>query len=246
MTTAGLTSLNGVLPLGIDDMNSPQGYLKAAVFDVDGTLIDSVDHHAQAWVDAFAEFGHKVRFGDVRRQIGKGSDQLMPIFLSEAEIARSGEKLEQRRGVLLKERYLHLIKPFPAVRELFQHVIADGKAVVLASSAKEDELEQYKKIANIADLVDVETSSDDAKKSKPHPDIFCAALAKLDVAQPDQALVIGDTPYDAEAAAKAGLRTIGLLSGGWSKDDLKRAGCVAVFRDPADLLAHYSESPLGR
>jgi HAD superfamily hydrolase (TIGR01509 family) len=225
-------------------MNTQQGSLKAVVFDVDGTLIDSVDVHAQAWIDAFAEFGHEVRFGDVRRQIGKGGDQLMPVFLSKAEIDRFGKKLEERRGVLLKERYLHRIKPFPAVRELFQHVIADGKAIALASSAKEDELEHYKKVANIVDLIDVETSSDDVEKSKPHPDIFCAALAKLDISQPEQVLMIGDTPYDAEAAAKAGLRTVGLLCGGWSDDELKRAGCVTVFRDPADLLARYAESPL--
>jgi HAD superfamily hydrolase (TIGR01509 family) len=225
-------------------MKRQQESLKAVVFDVDGTLIDSVDVHAQAWVDAFAEFGHEVRFGDVRRQIGKGGDQLMPVFLSKAEIDRFGEELEERRGALFKERYLHRIKPFPGVRELFQRVIADGKAIALASSAEEDELAEYKKIANIADLIDVETSSDDAEKSKPHPDIFRAALARLEIAQPAQALVIGDTPYDAEAAAKAGLRTVGLLCGGWSEDELKRAGCVGVFRDPADLLARYPESPL--
>jgi HAD superfamily hydrolase (TIGR01509 family) len=224
-------------------MNAQQGSLKAVVFDVDGTLIDSVDVHAQAWVDAFAEFGHEFRFGDVRRQIGKGGDQLMPVFLSKAEIDRFGEKLEERRGLLLKER-LHRIKPFPAVRALFQHVIADGKGIALASSAKEDELEQYKKIANIVDLIDVETSSDDAKKTKPHPDIFQAALAKLGIALPEQVIVIGDTPYDAEAAARAGVRTIGLLCGGWSEDELKGAGCVTVFKDPADLLARYPESPL--
>ena len=140
--------------------------------------------NAQAWVDAFAEFGHEVPFGDVRRQIGKGGDQLMPVFLSKPQIDQFGEKLEERRGVLLKERYLHRIKPFPAVRELFQRLIADGKGIALASSAKEDELEQYKKIANIVDLIDVETSSDDAEKSKPYPDIFQAALARLRCAQP--------------------------------------------------------------
>jgi HAD superfamily hydrolase (TIGR01549 family) len=225
-------------------MDTSQGPLKAVVFDVDGTLIDSVDVHAEAWVEAFAEIGHSIQFGDVRRQIGKGGDQLMPVFLSKAEIERFGEKLEERRGALLKERYLPRIKPFPDVRELLQRVIADGKAIALASSAKEDELEQYKKIANIADLIDVETSSDDAQKSKPHPDIFQAALAKLDNLPPEQVIVIGDTPYDAQAARKAGLRTIGLLCGGWSEDELKRAGCVAVFRDPADLLARYLESPL--
>src|SRR4029453_12217944 len=109
----------------------------------------SVDIHAQAWVDAFAEFGHEVRFGDVRRQIGKGGDQLMPLFLSKAEIDQFGEKLAERRGVLLKERYLHRIRPFPAVRELFQRLLADGKAVALASSAKEAELDKYRKTPNI-------------------------------------------------------------------------------------------------
>ena len=218
--------------------------IKAVIFDVDGTLIDSVDLHAQAWVAALAEFGHTVPFQDVRRQIGKGGDQLMPVFLSKSEIEEIGDKLEQRRGVLLKERYLHRIRPFPAVRELAQRVIADGKTIALASSAKEDELEQYKKIANIVDLIDVETSSDDARKSKPHPDIFSAALSRLGMAQPDQAIAVGDTPYDAEAAAKAGLRTIGLLCGGWSEEDLKKAGCIAVFSDPADLLGRYEESPL--
>jgi len=225
-------------------MNTQPSSPKAVVFDVDGTLIDSVNVHAQAWVEAFAEFGHEVRFDDVRRQIGKGGDQLMTVFLSKTEIDRFGEELEERRGTLLRERYLHRIKPFPAVRELFQRVIADGKAIALASSAKEDELAHYKRIANIVDLIDAETSSEDAEKSKPHPDIFRAVLARLDIAHPTHVLVIGDTPYDAEAAAAAGLRTVGLLCGGWSEDELKRAGCVAVFRDPADLLARYPDSPL--
>ena len=224
-------------------MDPPHISLRGVIFDVDGTLIDSVDIHATAWVDAFAEFGHEVRFEDVRRQIGKGGDQLMPVFLSKEEISHFGQRLEERRGTLLKDRYLHQIQPFPAVRALFQRVIADGKAIALASSAKEAELEQYKKIANIVDLVDVETSSDDAKKSKPYPDIFCAALSRLALAG-QQAIAVGDTPYDAEAAAKAGLRTIGMLCGGWSKEELMGAGCMVVFRDPADLLARYEESPL--
>lgn len=217
---------------------------KAVVFDVDGTLIDSVDIHAKAWVDAFRAWGHEVRFEEVRRQIGKGGDQLMPVFLSKEEIDRIGKDLEAHRGRILKEHYLSRITPFPAVRELFQRLIADGKQIALASSAKEDELEQYKKIANIVDLIDAETSSDDAAKSKPHPDIFHAALARLADKDPDRAIVVGDTPYDAEAAAKAGLRTIGVLCGGWSEEELKQAGCVAVFKNPADLLAQYSQSPL--
>ena len=217
---------------------------KAAIFDVDGTLIDSVDLHAKAWQDAFRDYGHEVGFDDIRSQIGKGGDQLMPVFLSKEELDAKGEELEKHRGQVLKERYLPQIKPFPMVRELLERVQANGTKVALASSAKQDELQTYKQAAHIEDLLDTETSSDDAEASKPDPDIFLAALKHLGGMSPDQAIVIGDTPYDAEAAGKAGLRTIGLLCGGWSAEDLKRAGCIATYKDPADLLAQYDTSPL--
>jgi phosphoglycolate phosphatase-like HAD superfamily hydrolase len=117
---------------------------------------------------------------------------------------------------------------------------------VLASSAKADELATYKKLAGIDDLIDTETSADDAQRSKPSPDIFLAALERLEGIRREDVLAVGDTPYDAEAAGKAGLHTIGLLCGGWSEEDLRRASCVAIYEDPADLLAHYDESPLAR
>lgn len=220
--------------------------IKAVIFDVDGTLIDSVDLHTHAWVDAFNEFGHTVAFGDMRRQIGKGGDTLLPVFLSKSEIDEQGEALEQRRGEILKERYLQHATGFPGVRNLFERLRSDGVTVALASSAKADELQTYKDIAEIGDLVDVETSSDDAGQSKPHPDIFEAALKRLRPASADEVIVVGDTPYDAEAASKAGLRTIGVLCGGWSEADLREAGCIAVCRDPADLLAQYGQLPLAR
>ena len=115
--------------------------------------------------------------------------------------------------------------------------------MALASSAKEAELAFYKRVAGIEDLVDVEASADDAEKSKPHPDIFEAAVARLRIASADL-VVVGDTPYDAEAAVGAGLRTVGLLCGGFAEADLRKAGCIAIYRDPADLLAHYYKSPL--
>jgi HAD superfamily hydrolase (TIGR01509 family) len=220
--------------------------LKAVIFDVDGTLVDSVDIHAQAWVDAFKEFGHDVKFDTVRGQIGKGGDQLMPVFLSKKELEDKSEKLNQRRGEILKERYLFKIKPFADVCALFQRIKADGTRIALASSAKADELETYKKIANIEGLTDTETSSDDAEKSKPEPDIFEAAMSKLRDVEPDEIIVIGDTPYDAEAAAKAGLRTIGVLCGGFSEESLREAGCIAIYEGPTDLLAQYDRSPLAR
>lgn len=217
---------------------------RAVIFDVDGTLIDSVDFHAWAWVHAFAAFGHFVPFEGVRRQIGKGGDQLMPMFLSRDEIEQTGKALEAHRGEVLKERYLPQFRAFPRVRELIQRVQADGTLVALGSSAKQDELAIYRKIASIDDLIDAETSSDDAEHSKPCPDIFEAAVAKLGMTDRSNILVVGDTPYDAEAAGRAGLRTVGLRSGGWSDEELRAAGCIAVFEDPADLLYRYDASPL--
>ncbi|POR43102.1 HAD family hydrolase [Methylobacterium sp. V23] len=216
----------------------------AVIFDVDGTLIDSVPQHAQAWQDAFKDFGHDIPFEDLRRQIGKGGDLLLPVFLSEDEIAEKGDALEKHRSKILKERYLPTIRGLPQVRALIERLLADGKQLALASSAKGDELQTYKKIADIEDLISVETSSDDAEESKPNPDIFQAALKRLDGIAADDAVVVGDTPYDAEAASKAGIRTIGLLSGGWTAEELKQAGCIATYRDPADLLAQYAISTL--
>jgi HAD superfamily hydrolase (TIGR01549 family) len=220
--------------------------IKAAIFDVDGTLVDSVDLHARAWQEAFAHFGKHFDFERVRSQIGKGGDQLMPVFLSREELDEFGEELEKYRGELFKREYLPRVKGFPAVRELFRRVRDEGLQIALASSAKGDELKAYKKLADIEDLVEEETSSDDAEKSKPHPDIFEAALEKLEDVRPAEAVVVGDTPYDAEAAGKAGLQTIGLLSGGFPEEDLRAAGCVSIYRDAADLLANYDTSPLAK
>ena len=220
--------------------------IKAVIFDIDGTLVDSVDLHAKAWQEAFAHFGHEVAFADVRAQIGKGGDQLMPVFLSKEELDRQGEEIEAYRSDLFKTRYLPQVRAFPAVRELFEQILANGQQIALASSAKADELAIYKKIAGIADLVDEETSSDDAERSKPHPDIFEAALARLDGMEPGEAIVVGDSPYDAEAAGKAGVRTIAVLCGGFPEQDLRLAGAGEIYRDAADLLAQFEQSLLGR
>ena len=217
---------------------------KAVIFDVDGTLIDSVDLHAQSWQDAFSEYGRDIRFDDIRSQIGKGGDQLVPEFLCEDDIEAFGEELEERRGVILKESYLPKVEAFPGVPALFEHLRAEGVRIALASSAKEDELETYKEVADIVDLIDEETTSDDAESSKPHPDIFLVAPAKLGNPDPRDVIVVSDTADEAEAAPQAGLRTIGVLCDGSSEHSLWDAGCVAVYHDPADLLAHYDGSPL--
>jgi len=220
--------------------------LKAVIFDIDGTLVDSVDLHAAAWQQAFAKFARQIPFERIRQQIGKGGDQLMPVFLSREELDRFGRQLEEYRSDLFKREYLPRVRPLPGVRELFERIRRDGKRVTLASSANQDELAIYKRIARIEDLVETETSADDVERSKPHPDVFQAALERLGDLEPDEAIVVGDTPYDVEAAARAELRTVAVLCGGFPEADLSAAGCIAIYRDPADLLSRYQESPLTR
>jgi HAD superfamily hydrolase (TIGR01549 family) len=216
--------------------------IKAVIFDIDGTLVDSVDLHAHAWQETFKHFGKEIPYEQVRHQIGKGGDQLMPVFFSQAELEEFGDEMEKYRGELFQRDYLPRVRAFPSVRELFQKIKDGGLRLALASSAKEEELEAYKKIARIEDLVEEETSADDADKSKPHPDIFEAAMERLGDVEPREAIVVGDTPYDAEAAGKINLRTLGVLCGGFPEAELRAAGCVQIYKDPADLLAHYDES----
>jgi HAD superfamily hydrolase (TIGR01509 family) len=216
---------------------------KGIIFDIDGTLVDSVKQHAMAWQKAFARYGHDVDLEAIRLQIGKGGDQLMPVFLPAGLIEAKGEEIEQVRSEIYKSEFLPQVRAFPGVRPLFERIAKAGLRIALASSAKGEELETYKRMAGISDLIGAETSSDDAERSKPHPDIFKAALSRLDLPS-EQVLVVGDSPFDAEAAGKIGLRTIGLLCGGFPADTLKEAGCIALYEDPAALLRDFDHSPL--
>jgi HAD superfamily hydrolase (TIGR01509 family) len=215
----------------------------AAIFDIDGTLVDSVDLHARAWQEALSRFGHTVTFEQARSQIGKGGDQLIPVFLSEAEQKDHGEEMEEWRGKLFRSKYLPMVRPFSAVPELLQRVHDAGLKVAVASSAKENELGVYLDIARIEALVDVATSSADAEQSKPAPDIFEVALRRLGI-EGCEAVAVGDAPYDAEAAGKAGIPTVGMLCGGFAEAALRAAGCVAVYPGPGALLACFGASPL--
>jgi beta-phosphoglucomutase-like phosphatase (HAD superfamily) len=225
--------------LGLDKM------LQAVIFDVDGTLIDSVDLHARAWHETFIKFGYSVSFEQARSQIGKGGDQLLPTFLTQAEIDDQGEDIETWRGKLFKSEFLPMVRPFSAVPELLRRVRLAEISIAVASSAKKDELERYLDIAGIKDMVDVTTSADDAKHSKPAPDIFQSVLAKLGISG-REAVAVGDTPYDAEAAMKAAIEPVGVLCGGFNQLDLLKSGCVAVYPGPAALLACFDASPLAR
>src|SRR5215203_3674576 len=212
---------------------------KAVIFDIDGTLIDTVDLHAASWVETFQHFGVEVAHANVRAQIGKGADELMPVFLNADVLEKKGRDIERFRSDLFKRNYLVKARPFPCVRDLFKRIRTAGQTIVLASSCKADEIDRYKEIAGIADLIDAETTSDDAEHSKPHPDIFQAALGCIAPLGPDDAIAVGDTPYDAQAAASAGIRTVGVLCGGFPEADLSAAGCIRIYRDPEDLLQGY-------
>lgn len=218
---------------------------KAAVFDIDGTLIDSVDLHALAWHEAMVKFGHDVSFEQARSQIGKGGDQLIPVFLSDDEQRDHGKEMEEWRGDHFKTAYLPLVRPFSAVPDLLRRVRDAGVRIAIASSAKKDELAKYLDIARITDLVDVATSSDDVEQSKPAPDIFETALEKLGIVGSD-VVALGDTPYDAIAAGKAGIATIGFLCGGFTEDTLRQGGCAEIYTGPAGLLACFNSSLLAR
>jgi HAD superfamily hydrolase (TIGR01509 family) len=226
--------------------------IEAVIFDIDGTLVDTVDFHAQSWERTFTHFGHQIPYKQIRSQIGKGSDKLMPVFFSLEELNQSddgqsptfGERMRDYRRELYKNEYHPRIKAFPQVRELFMAIKADGKRIALASSATKDDVAAYTQILNVEELVDAATTTTEVKSSKPDPDLFLVTLDKLGDIAANEAIVVGDTPYDAEAAGKANLRTVGVLSGGFSAENLRQAGCIAIYQDIADLLAHYDESPL--
>lgn len=218
---------------------------RAAIFDVDGTLLDSVDLHALAWHEAMAKFGHDVSFDQARSQIGKGGDKLIPHFLSAEAQQDHGKELEEWRGKRFKSAYLPLVRPFSAVPDLLRRARDAGLRIAVASSAKKDELGKYLDIAGITALIDVTTSSDDVEESKPAPDIFEVVLKKLGLGAGD-AIAIGDTPYDAEAAGKAGIATVGVLTGGFTEFSLRQAGCAQVYPGPATLLACFANTLLAR
>jgi len=217
--------------------------LRGVLLDVDGTLVDSNDEHAQAFVDALAAGGIDVPFDQVRRLIGKGSDKLLVETAGLEEESAEGQAAGERKKELFKQNYLPRLKAFPGVRELLERMRADGLRLVVASSAKGDELEQLLKTAGADGLIEDVASSSEVEHSKPDPDIIEAALEKIGLPA-DEVVMLGDTPYDVEAARKAGVGVIALRCGGWSDDDL--SGAIAVYDDAADLLAHYDESPLGR
>lgn len=216
--------------------------VQGVIFDVDGTLVLSNDQHAKAWVDAFAEFGYDVPFERVRPLIGMGGDKLMPEVVPGLNDEEGrGKEIAKRRKEIFKTRYLHTLTPANGSRQLLEHLKNARVKVVIGSSATSEELSSLLQAAQVEELVEDATTSSDAEESKPAPDIVGVALDKLKLA-PEQAIMIGDTPYDIESAKGCSVGVIAVRCGGFSDDQL--AGALAIYDDPADILAHIKDSPL--
>ena len=215
----------------------------AVILDVDGTLVDSNDAHARAWVDAFTAFKVPVSYERVRRSIGMGGDKLMPAVSGLEEESDLGKKISKHRAETFRSTYLPGIRSFDRTRELIERFLDEGLILAVASSAKKDELTPLLERAGVHDLIQKRTSSDDAENSKPDPDIVSAALKRAGVPA-GEAIMLGDTPYDVEAATRAGIAIVGVECGGWSAAELGRA--LVVYRDPADILAHYEDTPFAQ
>jgi HAD superfamily hydrolase (TIGR01509 family) len=218
-----------------------QSSLKAVLLDIDGTLVDSNDAHAAAWVRAFTEYCVAVGPAHVRRCIGMGGDKLMPVVSGLSEDSPEGERISKRRGEIFLQHHLPRLQPFPRAGELVAALKARGLTAVAASSAQKDELRKLLRVADALSLLDAYTSSDDAEESKPNPDIVQAALKQAG-AKPNQAFMIGDTPYDVDAAGRAGVASIAFRCGGWGDADL--AGASQIYDGPWDLLARLDELPI--
>jgi HAD superfamily hydrolase (TIGR01509 family) len=221
--------------------DSPALRYDAVLLDIDGTLIDSNGAHAGAWSDALSAHGKRHSAEQIRPLIGKGGDKVLWELASIDHESDEGKAIDKARAAIFKERYLPTVKATPGAKEFVQWLIDSRLKVVIATSAKDDEIKDLLAICDGQALQGDATSSDDAKRSKPDPDIVAAALKKAGVSK-ERAVMIGDTPYDIEAAGRAGIRTIAFRCGGWDDASLKDA--VAIYSDPKELLERVSESPL--
>lgn len=216
---------------------------RGVIFDIDGTLVDSNRAHAESWAETLRSFGYAVSADEVQPLIGMGGDKLLPRLIGVDIESDAGKQYSEHRTRLFFEKYFPGLRAFPGVRALAQRLHDEGHVLVVASSASEEELEKLLGLADIRDLLTDATSSDDAERSKPDPDIVHAAIRGSRLPA-HELVMIGDTPYDVEAARRAGVRIIAVRSGGWSDQEL--AGASAIYSDVATLLAEYDSSIFSR
>jgi HAD superfamily hydrolase (TIGR01509 family) len=215
--------------------------VRAALFDIDGTLLDSNDAHAHAWLDSLRGHGRNVPFEQLRSRIGMGGDKLLPEVAGIDIESELGKSINDRRIAILKAHYLPELAPFPGARLLVDRLRARGLVCAAVSSATAADVGDLLRAAGVADLMDHVISADDADRSKPDPDLIRVALERVDVA-PDEAVLIGDSPYDVEAGVRAGVPVIALRCGAFPERDLD--GATALFDGPQELATKIESSPI--
>jgi phosphoglycolate phosphatase-like HAD superfamily hydrolase len=222
-------------------LHPPGDALHVVLLDIDGTLIDSNDAHARAWVGALAEHGYVVTVEQVRPLIGMGGDKLLPALVGLDSESGEATRIAEVRGELFR-RELPALQPTRGARDLLTLMKSEGLELVVATSAKDDEVTAILQQAGVGDLIAVAASAEDGERSKPDPDIVRAALRKAGK-YAAHSIMIGDTPYDIEAASGMRVPTIALRCGGWWSDDDLR-GAIGIYDDPADLCRNFANSPL--
>lgn len=219
--------------------------LKAALLDIDGTLLDSNSFHAESWMRTLKRFGYNASFDAVVKQIGKGGEYLLPNFVPIDKLRLQEKEINAFRKALFHREYIDRIGPFADARRLLELMRKRHLRIAVATSSEKSDLEVFKTLLKIHDLVEEDATADEAEKPKPAPDIFQTALNFLGV-EASEALALGDTPWDVEAAGKAGVRAVAVQSGGWQKQQLQDAGAIAVYADAADIVRNFDQSPFAR
>ena len=216
--------------------------MAVAVLDIDGTLVDTNYHHAVAWYRAFREHGIVLPVWRIHRHIGMGGDQLVAALTDDRTEHEHGDEIRDTET----KRYFELIDEVETMdgsRELIEHLVQRGHTVVLATSAKEDEVDHYLDLLDARELADAWTTSADVEATKPAPDLVTAALDRAGGSSSD-AVMIGDTPWDVKAAGGAGVQTLAVLTGGFSLDELREAGALDVFESVRELCERLDRTPL--
>ena len=218
---------------------------RAVLIDIDGTFVDSNPSHAMAWRDACQDFGFiQVTYEKAKPLIGMGSDKIIKELTGLEKDSTLAKELISHRMEIFKTKYLPNLQPFPKARELLMKMSEGGLRMIVATSAKDDEMEAILKQADLNDLCDTRTSGSEARHSKPDPDIISAAIDKCDDIPKEQILMLGDTPYDIESAKRAGIRIVAVTCGGWSRESLQ--GAEEIYEGPADILEHYDQTAFAR
>jgi HAD superfamily hydrolase (TIGR01549 family) len=213
---------------------------KAALLDVDGTLVDANYQHALAWYRAFRACDITLPVWRIHRAVGMGGDQLVPALAGEEVERERGDDIRAKRSEIYED-LIEEVAPFEGAQELVTDLLERDVAVVLASSAPMEELDVYLDLLDVRTLVDDWTTKDDVERTKPEPDLVKAALGKAEGAD---AVMVGDTKWDVEAAGKVGVPTVCVMTGGWSRQELLDAGAVVVFESVDELRSRLDETPL--